>query len=309
MQSLACDLWMMEPNAFRQFAALATRISINAETLAAMEKIASGRSERQAPKNVAVLPVHGPIEARYSIIGELLGMTSAEKIGYQFKTLIADKSVSSVVLDIASPGGMVYGTPELAETIYQARGIKPIIAVANPAAFSGAFWIASAADRIVVTPSGDVGSVGVIAEHVDVSQAMAQKGVKETIIRSKDAPFKAETIDAEPLTDEARQNLQQRADAIHEKFIGALAKFRGLNIEHVRENFGKGRIVDAKAAMKAGMVDQIAPLGEILDKLSAGRIRIASSRVEDDWNAPTKNERVVRRAEAFRALAESPSEN
>lgn len=281
-----CDLWLMEPAAMRQFEALA-RVEITPEVAARQRE---GRATRRE-QSVAVLPIHGPIEARASLFGDLLGMTSAEAVGHAFDQLMADDSVSGVILDVASPGGMVYGTPELANKIYSARGTKPIIAVANPIAASGAYWIAAAADRVIASPTADVGSVGVIFRHVDDTAAEAQDGIKTTLIRSAGSPFKQDVSSGEPLTDEAKEYLQGRADAIYEDFAGDLAKFRGVSVAAVKEHFGKGRLVDAKSAMAAGMVDRIDTFASIVGKLASGRLKIGSMAAQDEWDAPTDAER------------------
>lgn len=284
-----CDLWLMEPAAMRQFQTLA-RVEITPEVAARQRESRAARREQQ----IAVLPVHGPIEARSSMIGDLLGMTSAEAIGQAFDQLVADESVSGIILDVASPGGMVYGTPELANKIYNARGTKPIIAVANPIAASGAYWIAAAADRVIASPTADVGSVGVIFRHVDDTQADANDGLKTTLIRSAGSPYKQDVSSGEPLTDEAKEYLQARADAIYEDFTGDLAKFRGLSVAAVKEHFGKGRLVDAKSAMQAGMIDRVDTFAGIVGKMVSGRLKIGATASADEWDAPTP-------IEAFRA--------
>lgn len=299
MQPMSCDLWLMEQNAMRQFAALtSSNVSAN------LEQVRASARATERVKSIAVIPVTGVLEARTTLMGELFGMSSYERIGHIFDAMMSDETVSGVILDVASPGGMVYGAPELSDKIFQARGRKPIIAVANPMAASGAYWIAAAADRVVSTPSADVGSVGVIAEHVDMSQANDREGAKVTVIRSQKAPFKAETNSAEPLTDEARQNLQARADAIHARFVADLARFRGVSVEHVNEHFGRGRLVDSKAAMSAGMIDRIGTLPEIAAKLAAGRIRIGGERSQDNWDSPTRREELLQMAALLRATAE-----
>lgn len=303
MQLLSCDLWLMEQNAMRQFSSLASaNISADLE----MVRAAAPTTSRQ--KSIAIIPITGALEARTTLMGEFLGMSSYERIGYHFDAMMADETVSGVILDVASPGGMVYGAQELANKIFQARGRKPIISVANPLAASGAYWLAAAADRVVMVPSGDVGSVGVITEHVDMSQALDREGTRVTVIRSQNSPYKNESNGAEPLTDEARANLQSRADAIYQRFVGDLAKFRGVSVDHVNEHFGKGRVVDAKSAMSAGMVDRVATLQEIADKMSAGRIRIASERAQDDWNSPTRKEQLRERAAAIRVATSGVEE-
>lgn len=290
-----CDLWLMEPGALRQMHAIASAV-----TPEAMEAARQGGSAPRRERAVAVLPIHGALEARSSFVGQLFGFASMESIGNTFDQLVADDTVSAIVLDIASPGGMVYGTPELAGKVYSARGSKPIIAVANPMAASGAYWIASAADRFIATPSADVGSVGVIFSRFDATAAMEKQGVKEHVIRSSGSPYKGETTEAEPMTDEARQNFQRRADMIYETFTGDLAKFRGVSQQVVKETFGKGRLVDAKAAMQAGMIDRIGTLQETVYKLAANRIRIAKESAQDDWDYSPRNE-LLRRAELVKA--------
>lgn len=288
----------------RQFQALA-RVEITPEIAARQRESRAARREQQ----IAVLPVHGPIEARASMIGDLLGMTSAEAIGYAFDQLIADDSVASIVLDVASPGGMVYGTPELANKIYSARGTKPIIAVANPIAASGAYWIAAAADRLIASPTADVGSVGVIFRHVDDTQAEAQDGIKTTLIRSAGSPYKQDVSSGEPLTPEATEYLQARADQIYDQFVGDLAKFRGVSAEAVREHFGKGRLVDAKAGMRAGMIDRIDTFQGVLGKVLSGRLKIGATASEDNWDAPTDAERFRMRVRERQASLAAMVEN
>ena len=112
MQQFASDLWLMEQSAMRQFSALASgSISVDAEQARAVAQQSARRE-----KNVAILPIVGVLEARPTMIGSLFGM-SYERIGQAFDSLIADDSISGVILDVVSPGGMVYGAPELAEKI------------------------------------------------------------------------------------------------------------------------------------------------------------------------------------------------
>ncbi len=212
---------------------------------------------------------------------------------------------------MASPGGMVYGTPELAAKIYDARGTKPIIAVANPVAASGAYWIAAAADRVIASPTADVGSVGVIFHHLSDDGADAQDGIKRTIVRSSGSPYKQDVSSGEPLTEEAHEYLQARADSTYSQFVGDLAKFRGVSVEQVREHFGKGRLVDSKLAMKAGMVDRIGTYQETLYGMASGRIKLGGARAEDDWDAvppPSETDlfrnRIRERQSALSAMCE-----
>lgn len=287
-----CDLWVMEPGAMRQMQALALRFTPEAVDKAyeAVEKTKQTGSPHRRDKSIAVLPVHGPLEARPTLMGELLGMTSCEAVGRTLDGLVADDSVQSVVMDFMTPGGMVYGVPELANKIYEYRSIKPIIGVSNPMAASGGQWLIAACSRCVGGVSSDWGSVGVLVSRYDATEQMAKEGIKEHVVRSSASPYKGEFIESEPLTDEARQHLQLRADQIYDQFAGDLAKFRGVSVQHVRDNFGKGRLVDSKSAIHAGMADRVMTLEETVYKLAANRIRIAGASAQDDWNVPTPTE-------------------
>lgn len=265
-------------------------------------------SATKREKTIAILPIYGALEDRTSWLGQYFGMPSYEAIGYAMDALVMDESVKGIILDINSPGGMASGAAELAQKIYSYRGTKPIISVANHLAASGAYWIGAAADRFVGTPSSNTGSVGVLWEHLSFADANERDGVKATVIRSTDSPYKAEGNDLEPLSDEARQNMQARADAIYQNFAGDLARFRGVSLDYVKENYGKGRVVGAKQALSVGMIDRVDTLQNIVGKMGAGRIRVAGAKAEDNWDSPTEREKRMERAAAIRAIAEQPTE-
>src|SRR5690606_30987632 len=147
-----------------------------------------------------------------------------------------------------SPGGQVNGIQELSDLIYSARGKKPIIAVANHMMASAAYWIGTAADEIVVSPSGEVGSIGVFAVHEDISGALAQDGVKVSII--KEGKYKAEANPFEPLNEEARAAIQESVSEAYGAFVGAVARNRSVDAEVVRNGFGEGRMMGAQRAVE-----------------------------------------------------------
>jgi signal peptide peptidase SppA len=182
------------------------------------------------------------------------------------------------VLDIDSPGGSIYGVPELAQEIFAAREKKKVVAVANSLAASAAYWLAAAASEVVVTPSGDVGSVGVYAMHEDISRLLDQEGVTVTFISA--GKFKTEGNPYEPLSEEGRSFMQERVDEAYAMFTRDLARFRDVPVAKVKSDFGEGRVVGAKAAKAAGMVDRIASLEDTLARLGVAhgtnRIRMAA---------------------------------
>jgi len=221
------------------------------------ERPAARRVER-----VAVLPLFGTIFPRANLMTDVSGATSAEMFGKQLQALVDDPEIDAIVLDVDSPGGYAAGIDELSSLVYGLRGRKPMTAISNHTMASAAYWVASAADEVVVSPSGQVGSVGVFAVHQDYSKALENDGVKTTII--KQGRYKAEANPYEPLGEEARAAIQGSVDETYEAFIGALARNRNVEIDQAREGFGQGRMISARQAVSMGMADRIATLEDVL---------------------------------------------
>lgn len=238
--------------------------------LARVEKISGLPSPESAARpstqrqqgSVAVLTLAGPIFPRGGWIADLLGLTSLQAFGAQFRTAVNDPNVSAIVIDVDSPGGSVAGVDEMAGEVYRARGAKPIVAVANHMAASAAYWLASSADRLIVAPSGEVGSIGVFAAHIDYSKALDEQGVKPTLISA--GKYKTEANPYEPLTDEARAAIQARVDDYYGMFVKTVARGRGVSVDDVRGGFGEGRMVGAREAVKFGMADEVGTLADAI---------------------------------------------
>jgi len=153
----------------------------------------------------------------------------------------------------------------LADEIMAGRAQKKIVAVANGMAASAAYWLACCATELVVTPSGQVGSIGVFAAHEDMSKALEQEGVKVSLVSA--GKFKTEGNPYEPLSDEARAALQAKVDEFYGMFVKSVAKGRGVSQASVRDGYGQGRMLLASAAVKEGLADSISTLDQVLSKL------------------------------------------
>lgn len=216
----------------------------------------------------AVLPVFGVLSQRVSALERSSGGISTEEVGAVLESLVSDQQVKSVVMVYDSPGGSVFGVKELGDRIRSMREEKKIVAHADPMAASAAYWLAAQASEVSVSPSGQVGSVGVISAHEDISGLQEKMGVKTSLITS--SPFKAETSPFGPLSDEARAELQSKVNSYHGQFIEALAKGRGITEHRVENGFGQGRMMLAEQAKAAGMVDRISTFSDLLRRLGAG---------------------------------------
>lgn len=247
----------------------------------------ASRPPERRVQSVAVLPLFGTIFPRANLMTDVSGATSAERFGAEFSALVDDPSVGAILLDVNSPGGQINGVPELSTRIFEARGRKPIVAVSNHQMASAAYWIASAADEIVVSPSGDVGSIGVFSVHQDISKQLENDGVNLTLIKA--GKFKAEVNPYGPLNEDARAYLQHRVDDAYNWFVEAVARNRNVKTSTVRDGFGEGREVTADQAVALGMADRVGTLEETLGQMLA-KITIPAAMQAETINLPQEAE-------------------
>jgi signal peptide peptidase SppA len=219
---------------------------------------------------IAILGLKGVISPRLSDEMDISGPggTSAEGFARRLNAAVEDPRIAGIIVDVDSPGGNVFGVPEAADAMFAARGSKPIVAVANPFTASGALWIASAADEVVVTPSGEIGSLGVYAYHEDLSKALETIGVSPTLVKADISPNKAETHPAFPLTEDAIGDIKASVDRYGEMFVASMARSRGVSVDHVTSKFGGGRMLGADDAVAVGMADRIATLDDEIARMA-----------------------------------------
>lgn len=222
-------------------------------------------------KGVAVLPVYGIISHRVTMLSAFSGGTSTQKLTGHFRDALHDPNVGTIVFDVDSPGGTIDGVPEMAAEIFAARGQKKMVAVANTLTASAAYWLASQADEIVVSPSAMIGSIGVYTMHEDVSVLNEKMGVKPTLIKA--GKYKAETSPDYPLSVEALEYLQEQVDHAYAMFVGDVARGRGATKKEVMDGYGQGRVVSAEQAVKIGLADRVATLDQVLNKLGVSQQR------------------------------------
>lgn len=281
LRAFAAQPWFIEPAKASQIvAALELRALAGPRAEPYRNQAAADAPLSSQQKSVAVLRLCGTILPRPEAL-EDVSQTAALMTDFQkaFQAAATDPNVAAIVLDIDSPGGRVDQIPETAAMIRAAHSEdRPIIAVANTLAASAAYWIASAADEIVVSPSGQVGSIGAYVLHEDISEALAQRGVRMQFI--SEGPRKTETSPFEPLSDEARQALQEFVRSSYDQFVADVAKGRGVSASVVRadpekggEHFGGGRTYHAKQAIALGMADRIDTLDNTIARLQRGKGR------------------------------------
>jgi signal peptide peptidase SppA len=207
---------------------------------------------------VAHLPIFGMLGARPSLLTMIFGGTPLSSLRAALAQAVETPSVRTILLEIDSPGGSVHGTSETWQAIKAADQVKPVTAVVSGTAASAAYWLATAARRIVATPSSDIGGIGVYGVHADKTALYTAKGITHTVIAA--GAKKTEGLEVVPLTEEAKAALQRRVDAAYGRFVTEVAAGRKTAPEIVRAGFGEGRVLAAEDALAAGLVDGIQTL-------------------------------------------------
>lgn len=254
------DLWAIQQDAF-----LRIQRYMRGEAVRGIQAIDSPQAAVNRPAAsgpVAVLNLRGVITPfpRFS----LFGGSSDGLVGFRrnLREAAANPDIGSILINVDSPGGSIDLVPETAADMRAARAQKPVIAVANTMAGSAAYWIASQATELVVTPSGDVGSVGVFILHEEFSEFDKRLGIETTLIKA--GRHKAEGNPYQPLSDEAREHFQEVVDQTYDTFVADVAAGRGVSTSKVTRDFGEGRMLRADQATVAGMADRVAPIEEVL---------------------------------------------
>ncbi|GJD98106.1 S49 family peptidase [Methylobacterium isbiliense] len=260
--------WAMEEGALTGLLEVAAREhQVTPEALSAYRAEALKRAERATFRDgVAILNVEGPLFKRANLMTELCGATSYDVLMRDLQAAIDDGDVRSILLNVDSPGGEASGVGEFAAAVRAVRGKKPVVAYAGDLAASAAYWIASAADRIVIGQGAALGSIGVRASLPDARERDARSGVRRHEFVSSQSPFKV----SDPATEEGKARIQRRVDALAQVFVVAVAENRSTTVAHVLSTFGKGDVLIGQAAIDAGMADGFGTFESVLASLARG---------------------------------------
>lgn len=211
---------------------------------------------------IAIIPIHGSLINRF---GSSYGyVTGYNFIRRQMSLAMADEDVKGIVFDVNSGGGECNGCFELADDIFKARSKKPSMAVIDSSCYSAAYALGSAASKVVLTPGGGAGSIGVVAMHMDVSGALDKMGLKMTFIH-----FGAHKVDGnmfESLSKEVKADIQASVDDSGEKFVATVARNRNIAASKVKDT--EARCYRAEDAKSLGLIDTIAPPQEAMQVFS-----------------------------------------
>lgn len=214
--------------------------------------------EIQVKNGVAIIDVDGVLMERCEWFDAWYnGALSMHAFRTKVEQLKSNKDVKHAVFCFSSPGGDVNGTQNAAKAIYGLReaGIRTT-AYINSCACSGAQWIAASCEEIILSSETcECGSIGVVVAHKEVSELEKKIGIKTTEITSGEK--KREWSAYEPLTEDGKKALSDRARAFHEIFLSEMMRYRpNLTKANVKE-WGDGKIFIGSQAIDVGLADKI----------------------------------------------------
>lgn len=241
--------------------------AIEARARAAGRTVSGAAQPKADELRVAVVQVVGTLANRVSWMDAMSGVTSYETLAEEIDRLAADPAVDGILLEVDSFGGEAAGVFDVADRIAAAREAKPVFAVANQYAMSAGYALLSQADQVFVPQSGEVGSIGVVTTHMDLTAAAEKQGVRVTHVHAGAhkvdlSPFKA-------LSPEARERLQADVEQLYGQFTAAVARGRGERLTADGARATEARTFIGQKAVDQGLADQVGNKAAALDALFA----------------------------------------
>jgi len=235
---------------------------------------AAGKAASSAPEvdptirvgDIAVINIAGALR-KSPTIWRSLGCSeeaTTPEIEAAIRKAAKDSRVSATLLRISSPGGEVFGTPQVADAVFEHRAVKPIIAYIEDLGASAAYWIASQATEVVGHRIAHVGSIGVFAVLVDSSEAAVASGLKFHLVAS--APLKGSGVMGVPLAEDYLEAVQGEIETNAALFLADIGRGRGLSQAQTTV-LHDGRTYIGQQALDRGLIDRVENLDETIARL------------------------------------------
>ena len=270
-QSASDHVWAILPEKLEQICAFLDQRA-NGEFLSEDEIQAAigDRNDEEAGtqtvEGIRILTMRGTVMPRSTMLSRFSGGVSCELVTRQIEKAVADSSVKSILIRGDSPGGSVFGVAELATAIYEARGKKPIYFWTDSGqCCSAMYWIASACTKVFASEGSEIGSIGVIAIHYELTKAAEDAGYKFTVLRSVEN--KAVGQPYEVLDQKKQAVLMDKIQTWHGAFVEAVGRNRGLDASTINEKFGAGKTFRADQAADLGLIDGVRTFPQVFESL------------------------------------------
>jgi len=273
--------WLITPDAFRAMTVAAHAFLDNRTPLPSLSRSPLLSLE----DGVGVVAMNGPMIRKPDLFSQILfNATDSEEICTAVREAGDRPDIEAVFLDIDSPGGTVTGTPELAQAVADVNRKKPVYAFSSGLMCSAAYWVASQAQAIYVTPSARVGSIGVIQPVVDDSEALKNEGIKVEVFAA--GKFKSIGTPGVSLTDAQREFIQSNIEETAGDFYAAvLARGRKIPTDAM-----EGQDFSGKQAQRMNLAGVVRDRGEAMQRLRSYHVSFQSQarRVDTPSQAMSK---------------------
>ncbi|MFW9899920.1 MAG: S49 family peptidase [Candidatus Thorarchaeota archaeon] len=254
-------LIITEEKLYEILEAIGPRIGLENNNISILEN-SNNIQNPYSESGLAIIPINGTLtHAPMTGVNSQSGLMSYQSIQANFDQALNNPSIHTILLNINSNGGQVNGCFDLVDHIYASRGTKPIIAISNESAYSAAYAIASAADKIYVTRTAGVGSIGVIALHADISKKLENDGIKYTAIKA--GKYKDDGSPYKPLSDQAKSSIQSRVNDTYNLFVQTVARNRGLAPESIYNT--EAQVYEGQKAVELGLADKVTTFDNVIN--------------------------------------------
>lgn len=208
---------------------------------------------------IAVVPVLGPLVSRFNH-----SYWSYDEIVRDLRIAADMPDIRAIILDYDSPGGMVANVESVPAEIMRIRQSKPVVAHIGGLGASAAYWLASAAERVIADRTALVGSVGALIRYVDMEGILTRLGANVVEVIAEQSPNKRLSRDSE----DGKAELQAIVDDGAELFLQGLAANRGISRDEIMERYGQGLVFPAAQALERGLIDEIGSFESVLSGLA-----------------------------------------
>ncbi len=211
---------------------------------------------------MATMAVYGKMFPRANMMTKLSGGTSTRKLGRALDEVESREDISCVMMVFDSPGGSIKGLTNTAKKIRNME--TKTVAFAEGLMASAAYFVGSAADRVVASPDAMVGAIGSVAKIVSKAGKLEKEGYDVEVIRS--AEKKAKPSPSEPIDKNSVEEVQKLVDAAHDQFVRQVSINLDLSEETVSNTMADGSVINGSEAEDTNFVDDVATIDEVMDE-------------------------------------------
>jgi protease-4 len=228
-------------------------------------------------------------EGPHTALVELKGViaadqeASADNVIKGLRNAFENSNSTGVLLRINSPGGSPVQSGYINDEIKRLRKKypdKPLFAVISDVCASGAYYVASAADRIYANKASIVGSIGVRMDGFGFVDAINKLGIERRLLTAGE--HKGFLDPFQPVKKEDVQQVQGMLDDIHQQFIDVVKSGRGKKLNTDTPDLFSGYVWTGEQAIDIGLVDELASADDVARDV-IGQETIVDYTAEQDW--------------------------